>query len=62
MGRYNREVATRAQKIYDAANTMHVAIKLNRKTDADIVARLEQEPNKQGFIKQCIREYIEKAP
>lgn len=43
---------------YDAANTRKVTVKLNLKTDADIVTRLDKEPNKQGFIKACIRKHI----
>lgn len=35
-------------------------MKLNTKTDADILARLAQEPNKQGYIKRLIRADIEK--
>ena len=49
---YNKEVATRAQEKYDRVNTVHITLKLNRKTDADIIAMLEGEGNKQGFIKK----------
>ena len=45
---------------YDSANTRKVTLKLNLKTDADIVERLDREPNKQGYIKTCIRERIKK--
>ena len=40
---------------YDAANTVQVKLKLNKKTDADILARLEEEGNTQGYIKKLIR-------
>ena len=40
---------------YDKENTVVYAIKLNRKTDADIIERLETVGNRQGFIKDCIR-------
>lgn len=43
------------QARYDATNTVQVALKLNRRTDADIIARLEREPNKQSYIKALIR-------
>lgn len=43
------------QARYDSANTVQISIKLNRKTDADILARLEREPNRQSYIKSLIR-------
>ena len=46
------------QERYDAANTVRVQMKLNRRTDADILARLESIENKQGYIKMLIREDI----
>ena len=52
-------MATEAQKRavlkYDAANTTQVHLKLNNKTDADILAWMEQQDNVQGVIKQLIR-------
>lgn len=54
-------MATEAQRAavrrYDAENTVQIHLKLNRKTDADIIARLEQ-MGKQGYIKTLIREDI----
>lgn len=44
-----------AQKRYDAKNTKFIGLKLNRRTDADIIEKLETVPNVQGFIKECIR-------
>ena len=41
---------------YDADNTKAVKLKLNIKTDADILAWLSKQPNKQGYIKSLIRE------
>lgn len=46
------------QAKYDAANTVQIRLKLNRKTDADILALLDKTDNKQGLIKQLLREYI----
>ena len=43
------------QERYDRNNTVRVALKLNTKTDADILARLEEVGNKQGYIKELIR-------
>ena len=45
----------RASAKYDQENTVVLTIKLNRRTDADIIAILERQPNKQGFIKALIR-------
>lgn len=41
---------------YDAANTTQVKMKLNLKTDADILKKLEEVGNKQGYIKALIRQ------
>lgn len=46
------------QERYDRNNTVRVALKLNTKTDADILARLEEVGNKQGYIKELIRKDI----
>jgi len=52
-------MATEAQKRaiakYDAANTTKVLLKLNNKTDADILERLNEVNSKQGYIKDLIR-------
>ena len=50
------EAQIRAQAKYDRANTKQVAIKLNRNTDADILAWLASVSNVQGYIKRLIRE------
>lgn len=44
-----------AQQKYDAANTTRVFIKLNNKTDADIIEKLNSVDNRQGYIKELIR-------
>lgn len=49
------------QARYDAANAVRINIKLNRKTDADILAALEAAESKNGLIRQAIREYIRKG-
>ena len=43
---------------YDAKNSVVITLKFNRGTDADILERLEQEGNRQGFIKNLIRDRI----
>ena len=40
---------------YDRENTVQVKLKLNTKTDSDILERLASVPNKQGYIKALIR-------
>lgn len=49
------------QAKYDKNNTERVFIKLNKKTDADILEQLNNSGNKQGYIKQLIREDIKKS-
>lgn len=44
-----------SQQRYDAANTTQVKLKLNTTTDADILAHLAAQGNKQGYIKALIR-------
>ena len=45
----------RAQAKYDKDNTVQVKLKLNKKTDADIIKRLSESDSKQGYIKELIR-------
>lgn len=49
-----------AQARYDSANTIRVALKLNKKTDADIINKLNQQGSKQGYIKKLIRADLRK--
>ena len=52
------EAQKRAQKKYDEANKdkfRMIHLKLNRETDADIIEKLEQSENIQGYIKELIR-------
>ena len=50
MGKYE------AQERYDKENTIRFTIKLNKKTEADIIEKLNSVDNKQGYIKRLIRE------
>lgn len=45
----------KAQEKYDKVNTIQIKLKLNKKTDADIIAWLYNNENKQGYIKSLIR-------
>jgi len=49
------EAQIRAQKRYDAANTRQVNLKLNIRTDEDVLEKLDSVPSKQGYIKALIR-------
>jgi hypothetical protein len=46
----------RAVQKYDTANTKQIKLKLNVKTDADILQHLATQENIQGYIKKLIRE------
>lgn len=49
---------------YDRENTRRINLKLNNKTDADIIRRLEEMKGKeriQGYLKRLIREDMKKA-
>ena len=58
-------MATDAQKRavakYDAKATKKILLKLNKTTDADILQRLDEVENKQGYIKALIRDDIAKG-
>lgn len=47
------------QQRYDRANTTRYQLKLNNKTDRDIIEKLNTVENKQGYIKECIRKDLE---
>lgn len=57
-------MATQAQKDavarYDAKNTVQIHLKLNIKTDEEILRKLAKTSNVQGYIKELIKADIEK--
>lgn len=55
------EAQRRASAKYDAANTVQFKFKLNKKNDADIIEHLKNQPNKQGYIKDLIKEDMKKS-
>ena len=55
------EALKRAIKKYDATNAVRFGLKLNRGTDADIIAKLESVQSKQGYIKQLIRKDLKRG-
>ena len=49
------EAQKRAIAKYDQVNTKQIKLKLNLKTDKDILSKLESVDNIQGYIKELIR-------
>lgn len=49
------EAQKRATRKYDEAHTRQIMLKLNTNTDADILEKLAQVKNRQGYIKSLIR-------
>lgn len=54
------EAQIKAQAKYDAENTRQVHLKLNLRTDGDVLEKLDSVPSKQGYIKRLIRADMEK--
>lgn len=52
------EAEIRSINRYNKANTVCVNIRLNKKTDADIINKLDNVPSKMGYIKDLIRKDI----
>ena len=46
---------------YDQNNTRQIKFKFNKKTDADILEKLDSVQNKQGYVKGLIRDDIAKG-
>lgn len=55
------EAQIKAQARYDKTHTRTFALKMNLRTDADILKKLDSVGNKQGYIKQLIRYDIWKS-
>ena len=49
---------TKAHAEWVKNNTQFVGLRLNHRTDADIIRRLDSVASKQGYIKQAIREMM----
>lgn len=52
---------SQAKREWMKANTTVITMKLNHRTDADIIEQLTTVDNKNGYIKQLIRADIAKA-
>ena len=55
------EAQKRAVIKYEKENVVQILVKLNRKTDADLIEILNEQTSKQGFIKDCIREHMKRG-
>lgn len=55
MSKQLTDAKRRAIQKYDSANTKQIHLKLNIKTDADIIERLSGMNSIQGYIKDLIR-------
>ena len=44
--------------LFDKKHTTMLSIKLNNRTDADIIEFLEKQENKAGMIKKLIRDHL----
>ena len=54
------EAQIRAKERYDKATAKQVLFRFNVNTDADVIEKLEDVDNKQGYIKQLIRDDMKK--
>lgn len=55
------EAAKRASAKYDKENTIQIMLKLNKRTDADILEFFSHlDETRMGFIKKAIREKMER--
>lgn len=54
------EAQIRASEKYDRENTIRISLKLNKTTDAEILAKLDSVDSKQGYIKALILADINK--
>ena len=52
------EAQIRANMKYNEKNTTQIKFSFNNKTDADVIAKLQSVPNKQGYVKELIRRDI----
>lgn len=46
---------------YDKENTTRINLKLNNKTDADIIQKLKAQESIQGYIKRLVRDDIQSS-
>ena len=56
------EAQKRATRKYDKEHSRQILLKLNKKTDADILAKFDAVPNMQGYVKTLIRDDLKVHP
>jgi hypothetical protein len=49
------------QRRYELANLKTYTFRFNKKHDADVIAAIEHQDNKQGYVKQLVRADIERS-
>lgn len=49
------EARMRAQLKYNRLHTRQITLRLNLRTEDDIIRHLDMQPNKQGYLKSLIR-------
>lgn len=54
------EAQKRATKAYIQKNIVTINLRLNRSTDAELIAFLERQPNKNGYLKELIKKDMAK--
>ena len=54
------DARVKASMKYNEKNTKQIKFSFNLKTDADILEKLDSVPNKQGYIKELIRNDLKK--
>ena len=52
---------TKAANKYHKEHCRQYCLRFNRGTDADVIARIEAQENKQGYLKRLIRQDIAKG-
>lgn len=56
------DAQNRATERYRRAHLVSVLVRFNRETDADMLAHLEAQANKQGYIKGLIAADMRRSP
>lgn len=55
------EAAKAAKARYDAKTAKYYSLKLNTNTDSELIQWLEQQPSVQGYIKELIRQDMQRT-
>ncbi len=55
------EAHKRADAKYKRESTTQVGLRFYNATEGDLIAHLEKQPNKQGYLKRLIREDMERC-